>query len=183
MSEQAESLNALVGEVLRRREKDSRFRANVARGLNPLTERYAYPWVLPRVHAPHEKILFLRVAGIVASYPEIPNSGSYSLGATFRKLSRKRNGENVDDDKPDAVASRLMTLEDFDLEAAVETLRRLFDLNKQTQIPTNYFALAHTLSRWGNGQSDASLKVRRRIIGDYYGAWSSPVAATNAVSV
>ncbi|QIK63595.1 type I-E CRISPR-associated protein Cse2/CasB [Leucobacter viscericola] len=175
MSESVNSLHMLVGEVLRRRETDSRFRANVSRGLNPLTEQYAYPWVLPHVPSPYEQVVYLRVAGLVASYPNIPHSDKPTLGQSFRVLSEQRSGKRVDDEtyqKHDAIAARLVSLQDQDLDGAVDTLRRLFDLNKKVQVPVNYFALARMLSRWGSGQSEASLAVRRRTLGDYYGAWS-----------
>ncbi len=171
MSDIPDSLERLIGEVLARRENDARFRANVSRGLSPQTETYAYPWVLPSVPESKNKTVFLRAAGLVASYPQIAN-GEKSLGKSLQELTFRRTGEYPKADKPDIVATRLALLQEQDLEGAVDLLRRFFDLNKEAQIPMNYFAIARMLAHWGNGQSPESQSVRERPLGDYYGAWS-----------
>ncbi len=167
-------LNRLIGEVLARRDQDTRFRANVARGLYPIHERYAYPWVLPLVTDERDQTLFLRVAGLIASFPEIPHSDKFSLGGSFRQLSiRKSPNGQIEPDKPDPIASRLITLEEEDFEGAIDVFRRLLELNNKERVPVNYFKLGRRLQYWGDGQSETSQDVRRKTLGEYYGAWAN----------
>lgn len=165
---------ALIGETLGRRESDSRFRANVARGLDPVTEHYAYPWVLGFVEEPRAKTAYLRAAGLAAAYPSVKQADRVPLGVSLKRLSRhKSDGKPLDPGSPDVIASRLTTFHEQDLEAAVATIRRFLDLARGSSVGFDFYAIARLLARWGNGFTEASQAVRRRPIGDYYGAWTN----------
>lgn len=172
-------LNALISETLARRGKDSRFRTNVARGLDQTTEHYAYPWVLGFVEEPRHKTVYLRAAGIAATYQDVKQSDRMPLGQSLKRLSLHRSGaKTLDPANPDLIASRLAIFHEQDLEAAVSTIRRFLDLSRGTAVGFDFYAIARLLSRWGNGFTEASQTVRSRTIGDYYGAWTNDHALT-----
>lgn len=183
VTEAKEPLYSLLGETLRRRGKDARFRSNVARGLDQTTEHYAYPWVLGYVDEPRQKTAYLRAAGLAAAYPDVRHAERTPLGGSLKKLSLSKSKEkSLDPAKPDLIASRLATFHEQDLEAAVSTIRRFLDLARGTDIGFDFFAIARMLSRWGNGFTDASRSVRTRTIGDYYGAWTNDNAMPAATT-
>jgi CRISPR type I-E-associated protein CasB/Cse2 len=178
-------LNSLIGETLGRRESDARFRAHVARGLDPATEHYAYPWVLGFVENPRAKTAYLRAAGLAAAYPAVKQADRVPLGVSLKRLSLHRSGgKALDPGSPDVIASRLTNFHEQDLEAAVATIRRFLDLARGTSVGFDFYAIARLLARWGNGFTEASQAVRSRTIGDYYGAWTNDhvMPATNQES-
>lgn len=176
-------LNALMGETLARRDKDARFRANVARGLDRVTEHYAYPWVLGFAEEPRNKTVYLRAAGLAAAYPDVEQSDRIPLGESLKRLSLQKSGaKSLNPANPDLIASRLATFHEQDLEAAVSTIRRFLDLARGTTVGFDFYAIARLLSRWGNGFTEASQAVRGRTIGDYYGAWTNDHALPTATT-
>ncbi|MDO5752440.1 type I-E CRISPR-associated protein Cse2/CasB [Arthrobacter sp.] len=180
MAEAEDNLKELIGEVLARRANDTRFRSAVARGLEPTTEQYAYPWVLRWVDRERDKTAFLRAAGLAATYPDIPQA-SLSLGSSLRSVSLKRSGKNsLDPAKPDVIASRLATLQEQDLEEAVTTIRRFLSLARSTSgtpVGFDFYRIGRLLTHWGNGFTEVSQSLRRRTIGEYYGAWTFDTAS------
>lgn len=174
MAEVKDPLNDLMGETLARRKSDPRFRSSVARGLDQVTEHYAYPWVLGYVDEPRQKTAYLRAAGLAAAYPDVTHTPKIPLGTSLKRLSLSRSQEKtLDPAKPDLIAARLATFHEQDLDAAVSTIRRFLDLARGTDVGFNFNAIAWLLSRWGNGFTEASQEVRTRTIGDYYGAWTN----------
>ncbi|WP_183164392.1 type I-E CRISPR-associated protein Cse2/CasB [Arthrobacter oryzae] len=179
MSEIRDSMRELMGEVLARRDTDPRYRAGVARGLDMMTEHYAYPWVLRFVDQEKDKAAYLRAAGLCAAYRDIPQAGK-PLGASLRALSLHRSGKkSLDPADPDVIASRLAGLQGQDLENAAATIRRFLDLARGSGVGFDFYRIGRLLSRWGNGFTEASQKVRSTTIGDYYGAWTFDAAGTS----
>jgi CRISPR type I-E-associated protein CasB/Cse2 len=167
-------MRALIGEVLARRgpDGDARYRSAIAKGLEATTEHYAYPWVLRFVDDERDRTAFLRAAGLAATYRDIPQV-SRPLGASLHDLSLKKGKKKfLDPAEPDLIASRLATFQEQDLEQAAATIRRFLDLARGEGIGFDFYRIGHMLSRWGNGFTDASLAIRSKTIGDYYGAWS-----------
>lgn len=167
-----DNMREMVGEVLARRDTDARYRSAVSRGIDATTEHYAYPWVLRFVDIEREKTAFLRAAGLCATYKGIAQVNR-PLGSSLRALSLHRSGKkSLDPAEPDVIASRLASLQEQDLEQAAATIRRFLDLARGSGVGFDFFRIGRTLSRWGNGFTDASLSVRTQTIGDYYGAWA-----------
>jgi CRISPR type I-E-associated protein CasB/Cse2 len=178
MAEGRDTIEELVGEVLARRDSETRYRSAVSRGLEETTEHYAYPWVLRYVGTEREKAAHLRTAGMCATFRDIPQVNR-PLGASLRALSMHRSGKKtLDPAEPDVIASRLANLQEQDMEQAAATIRRFLDLARGTGIGFDFYRIGRLLSRWGNGFTEASLKVRAQTIGDYYGAWSFDTAGT-----
>lgn len=179
MAEGRDPIKELIGETLARRDTDPRYRSAVARGLEASTEHYAYPWVLRYVDDERNKLAYLRVAGLCATYRDVPQV-SRPFGASLRALSLHRSGKKqLDPAEPDVIASRLANLQEQDLEQAAATIRRFLDLARGSGIGFDFYRIARLLSRWGNGFTEASQKVRTQTIGDYYGAWSLDAAGTS----
>jgi hypothetical protein len=57
----------------------------------------------------------------------------------------------------------------LEIEGAIESIARLIGLSS-TKFGFNWYGLAHTLSRWGNGVSERSLGARQQLLRDFYRA-------------
>jgi CRISPR type I-E-associated protein CasB/Cse2 len=177
MAKSRDPINELISETLARRDADARYRAAVSRGIEETTEHYAYPWVLRYVEAERTKAAYLRSAALCASFPDVPQA-SRPLGASLRALSQHRSkGEPFNPAEPDVVASRLIVLQEQDVEGAAATIRRFLDLARGSEIGFDFYGIGRLLTRWGNGFTDASQRVRRQPLGDYYGAWTTAGAS------
>ena len=180
MTEKRDGIKELIGEVLARRDVDTRYRSSVARGVEATTEHYAYPWVLRFVDDERGKTAMLRAAGLCAAYREVPQA-SRPLGASLRALSLSRSdGKSIDPGKPDVIASRLANLQEQDLEQAAATIRRFLDLARGRNIGFDFYRIGRLFDRWGNGYTEASQAVRMSVLGDYYGAWTYDAPTTTS---
>lgn len=180
MTETRDSIKELMSEVLARRGTDPRYRSAVERGLQASTEHYAYPWVLRFVDNEREKSAHLRAAALCAAYRDIPQV-SMPLGVSLKRLSlHKRPGMKfLDPAAPDLIAVRLASFQEQDLDEAAATIRRFLDLARGTGVGFNFYGIGRLLSRWGDGFTEASQKVRSKTIGDYYGAWTNAQETSN----
>lgn len=178
---QTDEVGRVVGYVLNLR--DSADRGGIARvrtGLNAETEHRAYGDILPLLDPTTRKSdeqAYLRAAALVAWHPQITQleEKRAPIGVTFRRFSinlAKERGDQtpfeVDPATPDGIAVRLTQLPEQDLNTATLTLNRILDIGDGMGIQIDYFALARTVLRWGNGTSEASQAIRRTPLRDYY---------------
>lgn len=180
MIETRDSIKELISEVLARRGTDPRYRSAVERGLQAATEHYAYPWVLRFVDNERDKTAYLRAAALCAAYRDVPQA-NLPLGVSLKKLSlKKKPGVNfLDPAAPDLIAVRLASFQEQELDEAAATIRRFLDLARGSDVGFDFYGIGRLLSRWGNGFTEASQKVRTKTIGDYYGAWTNAQETSN----
>lgn len=181
------SWTPVISEVLARRD-DRRFQAAVRRGIEPTTETYAYPYILPLLDDPNQYAPVLRAVAFAAWFPSIPptphGSKPKRLGRFFYEVSRAlASGEpfRLDPTRPDAIGSRLQQLVNLDFEPACSMLRSMLALSEGTNVPLDYYELTRTLLYWGHGTSDESRKSRNQLLRDYFGAFA-PVTSADTVS-
>lgn len=173
------SWTPVIAEVLARR-GDRRFQAAVRRGIEPTTETYAYPYVLPLLEDPRQHTPVLRAAAFAAWFPSIPPTAPGSkpkrLGRFFFEVSRARASGTadtplrLDPSRPDAISSRLQQLVNLDFEPACSMLRSMLALSEGTNVPLDYYDLTRTLLHWGHGISEESKKTRNQLLRDYFSA-------------
>lgn len=171
-------------------------RAELRRGASPHTEQYAYPYVLPWAGenaSRHRQTALLRLFALVAEFDDIPQfspeNGKYlSFGSWCYRVSvalAKSRGDSFtnDPEDPDAVAQRLQFLHTLDTEQAILNASRIMQLANglgANTPPLDYFDLFRTFLRWGNGFTPQSQAVRRRLLRDYYAAYSPSATDPNA---
>lgn len=150
-----EKIDELVSRVLAARGRDTKVTRELAKGLNRYTEQYAYPHVLPYTNSPREEDIFLRVAGLIAS-----SSIAQRDDVTFGEFVKKSEGD---------FENSLILLTKLSQEQAVVSINRLLIRCEGSKSGGfNWYGLARTLTYWGNGVSDNSLKVRQAILRDFY---------------
>jgi len=161
--------SSLIAEVLARRGDpgSAGWCASVRRAITPATEVAAYGYTerhLLDLTGWQAKVGARRAAAICASAPDVPCAKG-SLGANLAQLQRRATEGSVD--------SKVNILPMLDIESAAGLLAGLVRQCAQHAIAVNFYALADTLARWGEGLSPASQHVRQRIVADYY---SAPIA-------
>ena len=183
---QREPWKALLYEILQRR-KDPDYRAAraaIRQGATPFTQVRAYPYVLPAVPEdarPEQRNALLRVAALAAEYDRVPHSHEgkrrNSLGRWAYRVATAENkngrAQSVSPDNPGMIAARLAYLHTQDMEEAARSIKRIFDVASTIPglvPPVNYFDIADTLMRWGNGLSPQSQHIRMRVIEEFYSA-------------
>ncbi|MDK7198403.1 type I-E CRISPR-associated protein Cse2/CasB [Actinotignum sanguinis] len=158
--------------------------AVIRQGATPFTQVRAYPYVLPAVPEdarPEQRNALLRVAALAAEYDRVPHSHEgkrrNSLGRWAYRVATAegKNGrsQSVAPDKPGMIAARLAYLHTQDMEEAARSIRRIFEVASTIPgpvPPVNYFDIADTLMRWGNGLSPQSQHIRMRVIEEFYSA-------------
>ncbi|MDY5137699.1 type I-E CRISPR-associated protein Cse2/CasB [Actinotignum timonense] len=187
---QREPWKALLLQVLqwaKERDKNPRARAACAvirQGATPFTQVRAYPYVLPAAPEnarPEQRNALLRVAALAAEYDRVPHSSEgkrrNSLGRWAYRVATAegKNGraQSVSPDNPGMIAARLAYLHTQDMEEAARSIKRIFEVASTIPgpvPPVNYFDIADTLMRWGNGVSPESQYVRMRVIEEFYSA-------------
>lgn len=164
--------------------------AALRRGNSPVTEHYAYPYVLPYatdLKSKEQQTALLRVTAMLAEYREIPDfdggngPGYRSFGSWCYRLSKHlADGKQavLNPDDPDVVGQRLTYLHTQPLEEAVLSIRRLLALANSLQNPPalDKHNLAKTIIFWGNGLSPASQDNRRKLLRDYYSSFNYTVS-------
>ncbi|WP_129660540.1 type I-E CRISPR-associated protein Cse2/CasB [Rothia halotolerans] len=195
----------------REHESYRRARAEIRRGASPTTEHYAYPYVIPRLANPADgtsRTVLLRIAALAAEFTAVPpfsprreiseaerpegehrkrsTPARKSLGRWAYELEAARSGgtPSLDPDRPGMVASRIAYLHTQDHEEAITAVRRLLQMASGlgARIPDmDYASLYWLFLRWGNGVSEASAQVRRRVLQDFYSGYAAaPEAAGTA---
>ncbi|OCA95038.1 type I-E CRISPR-associated protein Cse2/CasB [Actinobaculum suis] len=184
----------LIARILSRRADgtDKTFRqqrANLRRGIDENTETFAIPYVFPFLSGDSstygQKVL-LRTAALVAEFVEIPQDDRTSdrppkpFGRWCYEVSvaqARKDGQEfiLNPDKPDTVAQRLAYIHTQDFEEAVRSVYRLMQYARGLTPPPSldYFGLYRMLSRWGNGISERSRKVRSAPLRHYYAGAAS----------
>ncbi|MDO4665072.1 MAG: type I-E CRISPR-associated protein Cse2/CasB [Actinomycetaceae bacterium] len=181
MSNNYNSYYGLLSRLLAEREKGSSSMARVRRGISPNTESYAFADVLPG-QDPHNQQALLRASALLAAHPHIAQivqpeaeeNTRRSLGRSFAEFSRLLDAEaTFDPNSPDSIATRLQQIVNQDLDDATLTLHRIFSLVEQkASAPAflDWYLLFGVLIHWGNGVSESSLKVRKKLLRQYYEA-------------
>ena len=176
-----------VSQWAKERKNNPRCRAACAairQGATPFTQMRAYPYVLPAVPddaRPEQRNALLRVAALAAEYDRVPHSSEKkrrnSLGRWAYRVATAENkngrAQSVSPDNPGMIAARLAYLHTQDMEEAARAIRRIFEVASTIPgpvPPVDYFDIADTLMRWGNGVSPESQYVRMRIIEEFYSA-------------
>ena len=157
------SEHSLVRYALRARTDNPGAAARMRFGLDPLTEARAYSDVLPF----GDNKALLRTAALICLHPSIPQVEGVSLGVSFRKISNAKFGD-LDPDRPNTIATRLLQMADQDLDEASSSINRILSMADNLNIGVNYYRLGDTLLHWGNGISEESQHVRRRLLRDFY---------------
>ena len=60
----------------------------------------------------------------------------------------------------------------------MDTVSALVSFAHSERISVNFFDLAKTLFFWGDGLTDDSVRIRNRVLSDYYGATDAPRKAS-----
>ncbi|MFE1523174.1 type I-E CRISPR-associated protein Cse2/CasB [Schaalia turicensis] len=177
-----------VSEWAKEKKNNPRYRAACAairQGATPFTQMRAYPYVLPAAPEnarPEQRNALLRVAALAAEYgnrvshsPGDKRSNSLGRWAYRVAIAEGKNGraQSVSPDNPGMIAARLAYLHTQDMEEAARSIKRIFEVASTIPgpvPPVNYFDIADTLMRWGNGVSPESQYVRMRVIEEFYSA-------------
>lgn len=172
-----------LGQVLARRNTISfaATRQALARGISDTTEHYAIPHLAPLKDPKWGELNetgYMRAVALAAIHhnaPQVETDGTYhSLGRGLAAITKATTGQwpQAEEKNRDSIAVKVALLPNCDLESAV----RLFDSmlsqasSRKNQIPINFYDLARTLTYWGNGYNDASVRTRRAVLSDYFGA-------------
>jgi hypothetical protein len=161
---------AIVGYALSRR-RDVSSRRNLIKGLNRHTEHYAYEQIIPLSGGSRNEEFALRLAGLVSSH-DFPQVNDVSLGE-FLRMNAKSNG----------VETEVLRLISLDRYQAIESIQRLLLRTSAAKSGFNWFSLGAVLEFWGNGITDESLKMRQRILKDFYRANMSLEVEVNKESI
>jgi len=185
-----------VSEALQTRNRpDLAWKRNELRGgIDVVGEHYAVPHLAPlmgQCHGVQQRDALVRAAAITAVNDHCPQRDSrpvkgqdfaapYRLGHALRALTRQRTGKPpaTDPAKRDSVARRLALLPEMDFDSAVDTVAALVSFAHSERISVNFFDLAKTLFFWGDGLTDDSVRIRNRVLSDYYGATDAPRKAS-----
>jgi CRISPR type I-E-associated protein CasB/Cse2 len=162
-------------------------------GIDVIGEHYAVPHLAPLMaecqgrQQQQQRDAIVRAAAITAindhcPQKSFPRQGSdqpvrpYRLGHAMRALTRQRTGQkpSAKPAKRDSVAKRLALLPEMDFDSAVDTISALISFANSERISVNFYDLAETLFFWGQGLTDNSVRVRNRVLSDYYGATDAP---------
>ncbi|MCL2453845.1 MAG: type I-E CRISPR-associated protein Cse2/CasB [Micrococcales bacterium] len=159
-----------VAVALERRRRDDRGAlADLRRGIVPLTERYALPYVATFTDAdPHTEKVLLRAVGIIAGNLDAPHSGDTTFGGSLRELFYRLNGKYPDADTTGTITRRVLALPSYDFDAAVQAIDGLVGYCGTHRVPMNFYNLTRLLFYWGNGVTDASIEVRNRVVRDFF---------------
>jgi CRISPR type I-E-associated protein CasB/Cse2 len=156
--------------ALERRQRDDRgAMADLRRGIVPLTERYALPYIASFTdgNAHTEKVL-LRTVAIIARNRDVAHNDALTFGGSLRELFYRVNGKYPDADTTGTITRRVLSLPSYDFEPAVEAIDGLVDYCNTNRVAVNFYDLARLLFYWGNGVTDTSLAVRNRIVRDFF---------------
>lgn len=182
-----------LGSILRLREDENsnarKTRAEMRRGFSAHTEHYAYPHVYPYIDSDlseKQGKALLRLFALTAEFNKVPQftpsegNRQRSFGQwaflVSSALSQKQNESFVPDPEDlDAVGQRLQFLHSLDAEEAILNVSRIMGL--ASSLPggspaIDYYDLFRTFLYWGNGFSSEAQNVRRRILRDYFSAFS-----------
>ncbi|TWP32838.1 type I-E CRISPR-associated protein Cse2/CasB [Leekyejoonella antrihumi] len=157
---------ALIGQVLARRDDpgSAGWCASVRRAITSATEVAAYGYTEPHLLGLtgwQAKVGARRAAAICAGATGV-KAGTGSLGRNLAELRRKATADSVD--------AKVNILPMLDVENAAGLLAGLVTQCGHHGVGVNFYALADTLARWGEGLSPASQRARQRIVADYYSA-------------
>lgn len=152
-----DEINELVSFSLAVRNND-KMKRDLRKGRNKYTEHYAYYLVIPKVSDKRDEDFALKVSALIATFDFSQDN------VTF--------GEAVRNSKNDNLERRLLSLMNLNRDQAFEEIYRIFNYMENSKTRSNikldWYGLARTLSRWGNGVTDNSLKSRQTILRDYY---------------
>lgn len=170
--------------ALQRRERDDRGAlADLRRGIAPLTERYALPYVAAFTDAdPHTEKVLLRAVAIVARNRDAGHDDTVTFGGSLRELFYRVNGKYPDAGTTGTIARRVLALPSYDFDAAVEVVDGLVGYCATNRVAVDFYGLTRLLFYWGNGVSDASLKVRNRVVRDFFTPKPAKVTPTDSTT-
>ena len=166
-----EDYSTVVATVLRHRERDdTSYLSDVKRGISENTKNYAWAHIAPIVDGNDQELTALcRVAAIIALNPDAKQKDGQSLGQALHKLYQRLNeGRSPNGESSGSVVNRIQTLPMLDFERAAEAIDSLIEYLASEQIGVDFYDVAKTLLRWGNGISEESRYIRNRIIRDFY---------------
>lgn len=154
----------LIGEVLARRDHagDAGWTASVRRAITPASEVGAYGATerhLIDIRSDRTKSSVRRAAAICATATGSPQ-GQGNLGTSLAMLARQENSDGVE--------GKVTALPLLDPENAAIALSSLIQRCSHYSIPVNFYQLADTLGRWGDGLTPDSRRVRQRLVGEFY---------------
>ena len=152
-------LQIVVDYALATRE-DEAIRRDLAKGLNPYQEEYAYKHICPRAERRDEHRA-LRIIGLLSD-----SRVGYAQEITFGQwCNRLDAGESVE--------KRLLALQNLSFDQAVKEVKRLLMMGAKGSGGFNWYDLAGTLYFWGQNRSESARRVRLKLLSDYYRASSN----------
>lgn len=167
-------------------DKDNRFSGYMAAlrmAVTSATEVSAYAYTeayLSSLASESQRIGARRAAGICASTPRVTSAASdddatsMKLGVSLRHLYHQENGEwpaTFESDgapRQNALLNQVNSLPLLDVEQASALFFSLIKRCENASVSVNYLDLASTLIFWGNGVSQSSRDVRRRLLRSFY---------------
>jgi len=183
-----------LGYILRMREQESgqarKARAELRRGASAHTEHYAYPYVYPYIDSElseKQGKALLRLFALTAEFNKVPQFepsdaakrrpfGQWAFLVSSALAQKQNETFTPDPESLDAVGQRLQFLHSLDSEEAILNVARILSL--ASSLPSgspalDYYDLFKTFLYWGNGFSPQAQNVRRRILRDYFSAFSA----------
>lgn len=133
---------------------------DLIKGNNKYTEHYAYKHIIPYVDEKDEEKA-LRIASLIANN-NITQNQDINFGSWVRI---KANGDKKAIER---LSQKLSIITNLKFEQAVEQLNRLINQLETNGDSFNWIDLGNTLFYWGNGITDNSIKVRQRLLKDFY---------------
>lgn len=173
-------IDALVTRALRIRANDRQrgVRAAMAAALVPTTEAYAFAYtedLASQAGNTQAQAAARRVAGMIATHKEtrLAEAKGSTIGGAIRALHHKSHGYwpgDLDNGTPkqNAIIAEVNALPLLPMEQAAQTLALFVGRCGTAGVPVNFYDLAHTLTRWGNGISPVSVAVRRKVVSQFY---------------
>ncbi|AWB82408.1 type I-E CRISPR-associated protein Cse2/CasB [Corynebacterium yudongzhengii] len=166
-------------------------RAALRKGNSPHTEHWAYPEVLPYADptfSDEQKTILIRLFALVAEFDGITqyratepsrhrSFGQWAFHVSSALAKAKNESFTPNPDELDAVGQRLQFLHSLDGEEALANVSRIMQLASGLPGPVpaiDFYELFRTFLYWGKGFTPASQQVRRRILRDYFSAFSTP---------
>lgn len=177
---------ALTTRALAARNNDRQkgVRAALAHALTPATESLAFAYteaLLAPMENRQAKTAARRVAGIICTHKHTPayrrpeGGNPRPLGKALRMLHKATQGYDAGDLADGAFRRNQMTMQIdslplLPLEEAVQVIALLVGRCGHAGIAVDFYDMARTLTRWGNGITPASRNVRNRVVEQFYGA-------------